>query len=540
MDKKKMLETELDYAQKMLQKINDKGDRNLVEAFDRAISEHRERTAFSCLGQDLSFLELDRNSKAFAAFLHASDIKPGSRIALQMPNILAYPIVVWGALRAGVVIVNTNPMYTERELRHQFTDAGIDALVLFEGCLAVTAPVAEELGVRLVVVAGALKPDSSQVLPQGCPDRYVALGTALATPNTATIETTNVSMESLAVLQYTGGTTGPSKGAMLTHGNLFASAWQTTSALDENERSDGIVIAPMPLYHIYGFTWNVISCCMNGVHSVLIPDPRNLDSLVQAMRAYRFTGFAGVNTLFAGLMRHPQFDEIDFSYLRGSIAGGAALVTSVAEEWERRTGSKLFEGYAMSETSSSLTCNTPDANQIGTVGKPLPAMEVKVIDSEGADLGIEKVGELAVRGPQVLKGYWNRPAETAAAVDSDGWFRTGDVAVIQADGFLRIVDRIKDMILVSGFNVYPNEIEDVLTAHPDVFECAAVGVADERTGEAIKVFVVPSGAARDAEVLRDYCRRQLTAYKVPKHIAFVDALPKSAVGKVLRRELRTP
>ncbi|MCA0893451.1 AMP-binding protein [Microbulbifer agarilyticus] len=533
-----MTDNAFEYSQAMLQKINPQGFRNLVDAFDAAISAYADKSAFSCLGQTLTFAELDRHSRAFAAYLLRDGLQPGDRLAIQMPNILAYPIAVWGALRAGVVIVNTNPMYTEREIRHQFQDADVKALLVYEACLPVTAKVAGELGITRVIVANALKADAGQQLPDECPETYVTLSNVLARHLDQPCEPTDCAMESLAVLQYTGGTTGPSKGAMLTHGNLYASAWQTTSALDENERNDGVVIAPMPLYHIYGFTWNVISCCMNGVHSVLIPDPRNLDSLIQAMKAHRFTGFAGVNTLFAGLMRHPEFDDIDFSALRGSIAGGAALVSSVAKEWERRTGTLLFEGYAMSETSSSLTCNVPTAHQVGTVGKPLPAMQVKVIDSDGEILADGEAGELVVRGPQVLKGYWNRPEESVAAIDRDGWFRTGDVAVIQEDGFIRIVDRIKDMILVSGFNVYPNEIEDVLTAHPDVFECAAIGVPDERTGEAIKVFVVAAGGSRDTDSLREYCRKLLTPYKVPKYIEFIDVLPKSAVGKVLRRSLR--
>ncbi|MBN8429658.1 AMP-binding protein [Microbulbifer salipaludis] len=522
----------------MLRKINPEGFRNLVEAFDASVPVYAKKVAFSCVGQELTFSELDSCSRAFATYLLSVGLQSGDRMAIQLPNILAYPIAVWGALRAGVVIVNTNPMYTEREIHHQFKDADIKALLVYEGCLPVTGRIATKLGVPHVLVANAAKPDPEQVLPAGCAERFVAFGQVLSQFWDRLSPPAECSMESLAVLQYTGGTTGVSKGAMLTHGNLYASSWQTSSALDENERNDGIVIAPMPLYHIYGFTWNVISCCMNGVHSVLIPDPRNLDSLIQAMKTHRFTGFAGVNTLFAGLMRHPEFEQIDFSALRGSIAGGAALVSSVAEEWQRRTGTLLFEGYAMSETSSSLTCNVPTAHQLGTVGKPLPAMQVKVIDADGETLANGEAGELAVRGPQVLKGYWNRPEESVAVIDRDGWFRTGDVAVIQEDGFIRIVDRIKDMILVSGFNVYPNEIEDVLTAHPDVFECAAIGVSDERTGEAIKVFVVAASDSGDADSLREHCRKLLTPYKVPKHIEFIEALPKSAVGKVLRRDLR--
>ncbi|MDP4987694.1 MAG: AMP-binding protein, partial [Porticoccaceae bacterium] len=344
-----------------------------------------------------------------------------------------------------------------------------------------------------------------------------------------------VALDDLAILQYTGGTTGPSKGAMLSHRNLLASAVQATSALEQDDE-DEIIIAPMPLYHIYGFTWNLVSNVLTGSRSVLIPNPRDITGLLTTMRGLRFTSFAGVNTLFAGLMAHPDFDSIDFSRLKGSIAGGAALVSSIADEWQRRTGSNIFEGYGLSETAASLSCNTPHNNQLGTVGKAFVGTELKVVDDQGRELATGQSGELLVRGPQVLSGYWNRP--DIDAIDSEGWFRTGDIAIMQADGYIKIVDRIKDMILVSGFNVYPNEVEDVLTSHPGVFECAAVAVPDERTGEAVKVFVVRCSSELTEEALRDFSRENLAAYKVPKHIVFVKDLPKSAVGKVLRRELR--
>ena len=535
-----MLVQQSSYAQKMLVELNVNGYQNLLENFEVSCEKYADRVAFSCLGESITFSQLDRYSKRFASYLRTqASLRPGDRIALQMPNILQYTVAAWGVLRAGLILVNTNPLYTEREIVHQFSDADVSAVLVLEGLLPNIKNVISQTNIKHVVVAKLGPLEAEHQLGEAIEGvQLVAFSEALALGESQTMAKTSITMDDVALLQYTGGTTGVSKGAMLTHGNLFASACQTSSAFEENHELQDIVIAPMPLYHIYGFTWNVISCCLMGSHSVLIPNPRDIHGLVQTMKAYKFSGFAGVNTLFAGLMQHPEFDQIDFSALQGSIAGGSALVRVVAEEWERRTGTRLYEGYALSETASSLSCNTPDAHQMGTVGKHLPAMEVKVVDESGQDVGINQPGELAVRGPQVLVGYWNRPEATREAIDPEGWFKTGDVAVIQPDGFIRIVDRLKDMILVSGFNVYPNEIEDVISGHPAVFECAAVGVKDERTGEAVKVFLVLSDKSATEAELRDFCRERLTAYKVPKYFSFVVELPKSAVGKVLRRELR--
>jgi len=308
--------------------------------------------------------------------------------------------------------------------------------------------------------------------------------------------------------------------------------------VDEDNTDSDIVISPMPLYHVYGFTVNVIGNFLAGGLSVLIPDPRDVDAVVNTMKQYRFTALAGVNTLLSGLMRHAEFDSIDFSAVKGTIAGGAALVKEIADEWQRRTNSQIFEGYGLSETSSSLTCNSPENNQLGTVGKPLISMEVKVVDEDGKSLAAGVEGELLVRGPQVLQGYWQRPEATAEVLDADGWFRTGDVAIVQQYGFIRNVDRLKDMVLVSGFNVYPNEIEDVVYTHPDIIEAAVVGVPDPKTGEAVKLFVVSGNPDLNEAQVRDFCREHLTAYKVPKTVEFEMELPKSNVGKILRRELR--
>jgi len=529
----------MSYAQQMLADINVDNHINLSEKFELSCATFAERVAFSCLGQDMTFGQLESLSRAFAVYLlEDCGLKSGDRVAVQLPNINQYPVVAWGVLRAGLILVNTNPLYTARELKHQFNDSGACLLVVLSDLLPSMAAVIPETGIKRVVVTHIGDMCVAQSIPDLGLENVDALADILSKRADCPITPVHTTMEDIAVLQYTGGTTGVAKGAILTQGNIFASAMQSSAAFvgDSDERE--IIIAPMPLYHIYGFTWNIVSSCLRGAHSILIPNPRDIDGMVQTMKRYRFTGMAGVNTLFAGLMRHPQFDEIDFTALGGSIAGGAALVTSIATEWERRTGSKLFEGYALSETASALTCNTPDHNKLGTVGKLLPAMQVKVVSSDGKDLGPEAEGELLVRGPNVLQGYWQRPEATSEAIDAEGWFRTGDVAVIQKDGFVRVVDRIKDMILVSGFNVYPNEIEDVVSGHPGILECAVVGVKDERTAEAVKVFAVKNDPELTEVQLRDFCREQLTAYKVPKHVEFLAELPKSNVGKILRRELR--
>lgn len=527
------------YALAQLEKLNPHGYQSLCDPFAQACQQYAERIAFSCLGQDLSFAELDRYSSQFASFLiHNVGLQPGDRVAVQLPNCNQYPIVAWAIMRAGLVLVNTNPLYTPRELIHQFKDSGARAVVALDQLLPAVAAIQAETDVEQLVsveITGLL---TEQPTEQSVKLKAVTLTDALALGAAQPLAPVTLAMTDTAALQYTGGTTGPSKGAIITHANLFASSVQTQDAFVVEPGVEQILIAPMPLYHIYGFTWNMISCALKGMRSVLIPNPRDIDALVQTMKGYRFTGFAGVNTLFAGLLNHPEFDQIDFSALTGTISGGAALVSSIGSDWERRTNSSIYEGYALSETSSALSCNTEQDRAAGTVGKIMPYMEVKIVDFDGNTANPGEAGELCVRGPQVTTGYWNNPTASAEAIDPDGWFKTGDVAVRDNEGFISIVDRIKDMILVSGFNVYPNEIEDVVSDHPGVLECAVIGVADERTGEAVKVFAVKSDPALTTEQLEAFCRDQLTAYKVPKQYQFVDELPKSNVGKILRRELR--
>jgi long-chain acyl-CoA synthetase len=531
----------LSYSERELAKLNVNNYSSLIELFDETCAEHAHKPAFSCIGQVLTFADIEQKSRAFAAWLlTAGGLSKGDRIAVQLPNLNQYPIVAWGALRAGLTLVNTNPLYTEREQVHQFTDSGAKALVVLSDLLPMTEKVVPQTGIKTVIATHVFDLIEPQPRPESSLPNLISLPEVLAAGAQMELPKSAITMSDIAVLQYTGGTTGVAKGAVLSHGNLFAGSQQSASAIevDEDSSESDIVISPMPLYHVYGFTVNVIGNFLAGGLSVLIPDPRDMDGLVNTMKQYRFTALAGVNTLLSGLMRHPDFDSIDFSAVKGTIAGGAALVKEIADEWQRRTNSQIFEGYGLSETSSALTCNSPENNQLGTVGKPLISMEVKVVDEDSNTLAVGAEGELLVRGPQVLQGYWQRPEATAEVLDADGWFRTGDVAIIQQDGFIRIVDRLKDMVLVSGFNVYPNEIEDVVYTHPDIIEAAVVGVPDPKTGEAVKLFVVSTNPDLTEAEVRSFCREHLTAYKVPKTVEFQVELPKSNVGKILRRELR--
>jgi len=529
------------FVREQFELLNKEGFSNLVEAFLDVCGRHADEAAFKCLGKPLTFGQLEAESRAFAAYLlHEAGLERGDRIAIQLPNLTQYPIVAWGALRAGLILVNTNPSYTLRELAHQLEDSGAVALVVLEDLLHKTAGVIQQSGVKKVITTHALDMIQPQTPAEVALPETESLPAALDKGRRLPFEDLDLAMEDVAVLQYTGGTTGVAKGAVLSQRNLLAGtrAGQASFPIELEEGRREVVIAPMPLYHVYGFTMNVIGITLKGGLSVLIPDPRNIDSLIQAMREEPFTGMASVNTLLIAMMQHPEFDEIDFSTVFGVIEGGAPLVEEIADEWYRRTGVKIYEGYGLSETSASGAVNNINARRLGTVGRAAVGAEFKTVDSEGKRLGTGEEGELLMRGPQVMQGYWQRPDATAEAFDADGWFRTGDVGVIDADGFIKIVDRLKDMVLVSGFNVYPAEIENVLYGHPDVIECAVVGVPDPRSGEAVKAFIVSSNPELTADEVIAFCRQELTAYKVPRHVEFPRELPKSSVGKILRRELK--
>ena len=537
--------------------------RSVVEVFERSCKKFTDRPAFTNMGVTLRYRDLDRLSAAFAAWLQSStDLKPGDRIAVQMPNLLQYPIAVFGALRAGLVVVNTNPLYTAREMRHQFNDSGARALVYVNLFGKLVEEVLPDTGIEYLIEArmGDLQPSAlkgalinaavkylKKLVPNYHLPRAVSFREVLNKGRSHSLKMVKKTLDDIAVLQYTGGTTGVAKGAMLTHGNLVANMQQVhacmlqTSADGQPLIKEGqeIMIAPLPLYHIYAFTANCMCMMVTGNHNVLISNPRDIPAFINEMKKWRFTALLGLNTLFVALMNHPEFKNLDFSGLKITNSGGTALVKATAERWKQITGCAVVEGYGLTETSPVASTNPyGEGARLGTVGLPVPGTLMKVIDDEGNELPLGERGELCVKGPQVMKGYWQRAEATAEVLDAEGWLKTGDVAIIEADGFVRIVDRKKDLVIVSGFNVYPNEIEDVLMTHPKVESCAVIGVPDEKSGEAVKLFVVPSDPELTVEELKAFCREQFTGYKVPRHIVLRESLPMSPVGKILRRELR--
>jgi len=528
---------------------------NILAVLKESCQRFANKPAFTNLGKTITYGEMYTLSGHFAAYLQKhSGLQPGDRIAVQMPNVLQYPIVVFGAMRAGYVVVNTNPLYTQREMEHQFNDSGAKALV----CLANMAHLAEQVvpktGVKQVIVTevGDMLPPLKRFLvntvvkhvkkmvPSYSIPGMVKFNDAMAKGRALSFTEATPGAEDLAVLQYTGGTTGVAKGAMLTHRNLVANMLQAKALMGSN-MVDGeeVIICPLPLYHIYAFTFHCMAMMLSGNHNILITNPRDLDAFVKELSQHRFTGFVGLNTLFAGLCNNAAFRALDFTGFKVTLSGGMALQLATAERWKEVTGSPVCEGFGMTETSPVATVNPISDIRLGTIGIPVPSTLCKVIDEDNNELPLGERGELCVKGPQVMKGYWQRKEATEEILDDEGWLKTGDIAIIQEDGYLRIVDRKKDMILVSGFNVYPNELEDVMAAIPGVAQCAAIGVPDEKSGEAIKVFLVKSADVNLTEAqVKEHMRSNLTAYKVPKFVEFRDSLPTTNVGKILRRELR--
>ncbi len=530
---------------------------SIASYFDDAVKAFGERRAFvsGSTGVAISYLALDRLTRQLAAYFQSVLQLPlGARVALMMPNLLQYPVCLFGLLRAGYVVVNVNPMYTARELQHQLNDSGAQAMIVVEVFAHTLAKVIANTEVKHVVVTGLadMMPWPKRVLgnflirkvkkavpPYSLPGSVDFLD-MLAQGAAAPFKPVAIASDDLAFLQYTGGTTGVAKGAMLTHGNILANVKQgqvwSEPFLDRSEEL--ISITAIPLYHIFALGGCLGMVGMGGTN-VLVADPRNIPAFVKVLSQYRFVSLPAVNTLFNGLINDPGFAKVDFSKLRFAIGGGAAVQRPVAERWHAITQTPLVEGYGLTECSPTVTVNPFDLKEFnGSIGLPVPSTEVSIRDGEGRELPPGKAGELCVKGPQVMRGYWRRPQETAAVMTPDGFLRTGDVAVMDDKGFLKIVDRIKDMILVSGFNVYPNEIEEVVMMHPDVLEVAAVGKASPNSGEMVKIFVVKKSASLTEEALIRHCRENLTAYKIPRAIVFLGELPKSNVGKILRRELR--
>ncbi len=530
---------------------------SIGDTFEESVRLYGERTAFvsGAAGVGLTYRQLDALSRNVAAYLQSVlKLAPGSRVALMLPNLLQFPVCLLGALRAGCVVVNVNPLYTARELEHQLADSGTEAIFILENMAHVLEKAIARTPVRHVVVTGVgdllgfpkrqlahfvVRRVKKMVPPYSLPGA-VSFDAMLARGAAARFEPVKVAPDDLAFLQYTGGTTGVSKGAMLTHRNLLANARQGAVWSDPfiDPEVEYILVTAIPLYHIFALGAAVGHLGRGGVN-VLVSDPRNTGAFVKVLAKYRFVALPAVNTLFNSLVHHPDFPRVDFSRLTFAIGGGAAVQRAVAERWQQITGVPLCEGYGLTECSPTVTVNPLDiAGYTGSIGLPVPSTDISIRDEEGRELPIDTPGELCVRGPQVMKGYWNRPDETARVMTPDGYLRTGDVAAIDAKGFVRIVDRKKDLILVSGFNVYPNEVEQVVAMHPQVLEAAAVGVPDDASGEAVKLYVVKKDPALSAESLVAHCRESLTAYKVPRLVEFIDELPKSNVGKVLRRELR--
>ncbi|MDO6677260.1 AMP-binding protein [Shewanella sp. 4_MG-2023] len=516
---------------------------SLVDLIEQTCQRYGDNVAYACLGKQTTFKELELASRQFAAYMqNHSQLKPGDRIAIQLPNITQFVIAAYGAIRAGLIIVNTNPLYTERELIHQFNDSGAKALVVLSDLLPTLNNIVAKTDIELVISTHAL--DLINPQPQAdTPFAKVEFNHMLALGEQSSFSPYKPQQEDLAALQYTGGTTGLSKGAMLSHRNMLANSGQVKSRIASTmTEGKDIFVAPLPIYHIYAFMVNLVLYFESGSCSVLIPNPRDIAGLIKTMASYPFTGFAGLNTLFVGLCHQPEFQALDFSKLTITLSGGTALTSAAANIWQKTTGSMISEGYGLSETAPVVSLNAPGYQKLGTIGKPVLATEVKILDINDEEVPLGEAGELAVKGPQVMQGYWQKPEETAKVMTRNGYFKTGDIAVATEDGFHKIVDRKKDMIIVSGFNVYPNEVEDILSQNELVLECAVVGVEDEKSGEAVKAVIVlkdPSiDEAQTKQQISDYCRSQLTAYKIPRIIEFTEQLPKSTVGKILRRELR--
>ncbi|MDE1169479.1 MAG: AMP-binding protein [Pseudomonas sp.] len=517
-----MVDSALSYTERYLREHRLE---NVFDLLDRAVAQHPERLAFSCGDQALTFRQLHQRADAFARYLrHGLGLQAGERLAVQLANGLEYPVAAFGALKAGIVLVNTNPHYTRTEATHQFRDSGARAILLMPSLLPALQALQADTQIEHVMLTGA---DFEALLRAGA--------------ELPVLPSVRVAQQ-LALLQYTGGTTGLSKGAMLTHHGLISNVVQTLELFLRPglvEPETDIRIAPLPLYHIMAFATNCLSSVGMGLHTVFIANGRDLGQVIGAMKRHRFSLLSGINTLFVGLMNHPEFNSIDFSALRWVTSGGAPLNSEVGRRWEALTGAPIREGYGLTEASPVVTTSTSlSPHREGYIGLALVDTELRTVDDDGQDTAAEVPGELWIRGPQVMQGYWQRPEDTAQTLTADGWLKTGDIAVIDADGFVKIVDRKKDMILVSGFNVFPNEIEDAVMRHPGVREAMAIGVPDTLKGESVKLFVCRNDPALTAEALLLHCREYLTGYKVPSFVEFRDDLPKSSVGKLLRRALR--
>jgi len=525
----------------------------LTAMLDMTFKQFKNRPAFSCMGKTLSFAEVDQLSTQFGAYLHSRGLQPGDRIALMMPNLAQYPIALFGALRAGLVIVNTNPLYTPREMLHQFNDSGAKAIIIAENFASnlekilsqtqiktiILTSIGEMLGFPKGAIVNFVVRSIKKMVPKFTLPNTVSFTQAMEGGRKFSLPQFQGNSDDVILLQYTGGTTGVSKGAMLTNRNLVANMVQMKAWMQPFlKEGEEVALCPLPLYHIFAFSVNCLALMSQGAENVLVTNARDIPSLIKIMKARPVSLVSGVNTLFNALLNHPDFASCDFSRLKITVGGGMAVQKPVAERWQQVTGCFLSEGFGMTEASPVITANPFDGSgRLGTIGLPFPSTDVRIIDETGKVLSVGEIGEIQCRGPQVMKGYYNRPDATADTI-REGWLCTGDIGVMEPDGYFRIVDRKKDMILVSGFNVYPNEIEEVVVSHPKVLEAAAIGLPDEKSGEVVKIFVVKKDASLTESELLAFCRENLTGYKMPKSVEFRTELPKTNVGKILRRELR--
>ncbi|MES2076391.1 MAG: long-chain-fatty-acid--CoA ligase [Pseudomonadota bacterium] len=532
--------------------------RSLVQLMEESFHKYADRNAYVCMDKFLTYAELDAYSKRLGAWLQSRGMKKGARVAVMMPNVLQYPVAIAAVLRAGYTVVNVNPLYTPRELEHQLNDSGSEAIIVLENFATTLEQVLGRTSVKHIVVAsmGEMLGGAKGMLVNFVVRNVKKMVPAFSLPNAVRFKDAlkqgggmkltpvALGLSDAAFLQYTGGTTGVSKGATLSHRNVIANvlqseAWSAPALKDALGDQQLIIIAALPLYHIFALT----ACAMWGTRvgalNVLIPNPRDIGGFIKELAKYKFNMLPAVNTLYNALVNHPAFASLDFSGLKIANGGGMAVQQAVNDKWLRVTGVSIIEGYGLSETSPVATCNRADSTEFSaTIGLPVPSTDIAILDDNGVEVALGEPGEIAIRGPQVMAGYWNRPDETAKVMTPDGYFKSGDVGVMDARGYVKIVDRKKDMILVSGFNVYPNELEGVIAAHPGVLECACIGVPDEYSGEAVKVFVVRKDPALTTEALMAYCKEQFTGYKKPKYIEFREELPKTNVGKILRRVLR--
>lgn len=544
------------YPQGVMKEIELNSYQAVSDILEESFKKYPHSPAFHNMGTTLSYEQIDIASKKFASFLQNDlGMAPGDRVALMMPNILQYPIALFGVLRAGMIVVNVNPLYTARELEHQLKDSGSKAIVIFANSAHVLEKIIAQTAVKHVItteigdllkfpknlIVNFVLKNIKKMVPAWNIKGAISFKETLLKGQLDKYKKFTKDRNSTAFLQYTGGTTGVSKGAELSHGNILANILQAKEWIKKNLREgQEIVITPLPLYHIFSLTANCFIFSAIGGLNVLITNPKDIPGFIKELKKWKYSAITGVNTLFNALLNNEDFNKMDFSHLRFAMGGGMAVQKTTAEKWKKLTNVPLIEGYGLSETSPCVSINPMDiVDYTGTVGLPMPSTIVVMKDDQGKDLEIGEVGEVCVKGPQVMKGYWNRPDETAKVMTPDGYFRTGDLGFMDSKGFIKLVDRKKDMILVSGFNVYPNEIEEVVGAHPKVFECAAIGVPDDKSGEAVKVFIVKKDPSLTEQEIKDYCKNNMTRYKLPRFVEFRKDLPKSNVGKILRKDLRS-